>query len=830
MTSDIEMAVLKIPRDVTLDGTLHVAAMPEKWNSIFESIWPSRKTWERAIPYGSLGDALRMLFPGISFIEPMNTSRMTERWLAAWDIPSAQPFIAVIKAWARSEGGDRVSDEIIEQIRWEDLDWAEQKLTFGYGANENGTPDLNSALYDALPALLCDELAGKSIEVAGRPIRFRRTFTRRTSSLVSWPPEDDGWSYVVTPRLLTLAGCSDLFLSLRSSIRRWENSPLEGKSGYNRLSASNATSVCVEMPDPWFASPHQSHEHSLVTIPMRLRCAEIDGELVCQPAWSNRIEGVLRGAAVDPGLPTAVALSRNPERFLNRELGKIGITVPSGRTNHKVTTGVPLPDRRDIFDGLAAHLQLWGFRRSEPLRRVSLSAARKSPLRSLKYSEMPGGEIVRSIQQSLRKNRLRFEVLFQTEATRAALLKEIWNRLLMGGDAHEPDSDRAIIGGVEVEVVCRPLGALGSSLPDSRRGSEEGRIEEVRKELQTSDGPIACLVELQDAEYFARQRGRDPKSILRLGLAETGRLSQFIVPPSDESEMDGTRVVSAVADLLRQLGALPGAPFDRMPKTANLPADMQALGVWTCGNNMPMLVHLASQEQIDDGMRRLQIMLPVGVRGGEWYSYPEALLKMSQNEIDGVARNQVRGVLRNMLRVFADGQKIRDVPILMLCDAVNIRKAWKELNNNSLIFEHREEVPWNIGGLKPRLARVCDSTYQVPQWFDSSLQWRSGLFEASGGHTFLSLAEKPVTLKASNPRKSKREAPFDFHALTDWKEIVLAQLHDADKPDSWAYVVHRLRDMAVHYDESLILPLPLYLAKIAEEYIPNTFKRSRGRI
>ena len=103
--------------------------------------------------------------------------------------------------------------------------------------------------------------------------------------------------------------------------------------------------------------------------------------------------------------------------------------------------------------------------------------------------------------------------------------------------------------------------------------------------------------------------------------------------------MDGNRVASAVADLLRQLGALPGAAFDKMPKTANLPADMQALGVWICGNNMPMLVHLASQEQIDDGMRRLQIMLPVGVQGGEWYSYPEALLKMSQNEIDGVARN-----------------------------------------------------------------------------------------------------------------------------------------------------------------------------------------------
>ena len=364
MTSDIEMSVLKVPKSVTLQGNLHLAAMPEKWDRLFESIWPPRRVWERTVPYGSLGDVLRLFFPEIAFIERMNSRRIVEEWLAVWEIPAREPFTSAVRAWTRSEAGDRVSEEAIEQIQWEDIEWTEQELTFDYDSYENGTPALDPALYDALPALLCAELSSKSIEVSGRPLHFRRAYSGRSPTLVSWPPEDDGWSYVVTPRLLTLAGCQDLFLSLRSSIRRWENTPLESKGGYNRLSAKNDTSVCIEMPDNWFAGSRHSHKHSLVTIPIRLRGVESDGELNWQPVWSNKVEQVIAGLAVDPGLPTAAELASVPERFLNREFGKIGITVPSGSTNHRATTGVPLPDRKDIFEGLAGHLELWGLQRS----------------------------------------------------------------------------------------------------------------------------------------------------------------------------------------------------------------------------------------------------------------------------------------------------------------------------------------------------------------------------------------------------------------------------------------------------------------------------------
>ena len=829
MTTDIRMAMLKIPGEVTLDSKLHFAAMPEKWDDLFLGIWPSRKSWDRAIPYSSLGDALRLLFPDIAYIKQMYSRGITEGWLAAWNVPPSEPFIEVIKAWMRSEGEGKVSNNLIAQIRWDDMEWTERELSFNYGLMENGTPNLDSELYNALPALIYDKLAGKSIDVADRPLTFRRAFDGRSPSLISWPPEDAGWSYVVHPAILTMPGCPDIFLSLRSSIRRWENMPLEEKNGYNRLSPSQDTSVYIELPDPWFASAQNRNEYSLVGVPMRRRSVQSNGERILTPVWSNNVEPILQSLMPDPFLPSSAELTNEPERYLNRERGRIGITVPTSDRKHKVRTGVPLPDRRDIFNGMAEHLQTRGFTAVESPSRVTLSARRKSPLRAQKYSEIPGVDIMRSIQQSLRKSQIRFEIHFQTEATRSALRAEIWNRLLQENDEPIPDTDRATIDGVDVEITCSRLGALGSGLSSSDRRGIDKRKDEIAKELGNTEGPVACLVELQNAEFFRGAQGADPKNAIRLGFAATGRISQFIVPPSEGDEVDENSVSSSVADLLRQLGNLPGAPFDEMPTTANLPADLQAIGVWVCKNNLTMLVHLASKGQIAKGVRPLQVMLPTGVRGGEWYPYPEALLKVGRDEVKGVSKDQVRGVLKNMLRAFTDDRNLRDVPLLMLCNAVNLRNAWGELNNNRLVFGKVKEMPWNTAGLKPRLARIRTEDRHLPQWFDDSLAWRTGLFEAPGINNFLSLAEKPATLQSVNARKSKRDSPFDHIALTDWNEITLAQLQDGDIPESWGYVVHRMREMSAHYNDALSLPLPLHLAGLMEKDYMLNIRKSRTR-
>lgn len=72
--------------------------------------------------------------------------------------------------------------------------------------------------------------------------------------------------------------------------------------------------------------------------------------------------------------------------------------------------------------------------------------------------------------------------------------------------------------------------------------------------------PTACIVILPDKEdFWKKEAGHDPKEAIRAGLAQTGRLSQFLVPrkeKSDNPEADtfDTRARVAIRDLMRQLG------------------------------------------------------------------------------------------------------------------------------------------------------------------------------------------------------------------------------------------------------------------------------------
>lgn len=167
---------------------------------------------------------------------------------------------------------------------------------------------------------------------------------------------------------------------------------------------------------------------------------------------------------------------------------------------------------------------------------------------------------------------------------------------------------------------------LGAKLDETARSPEQQRVEQIVAEFDCRDDPVGCLVELPGPGYF---RSGDPKNAIRRGLAETGRLSQFITPlyNGDAPKLGGPMSVrSAVADLLRQFGNLPDSPFDE--SRSRFPSDVQALGVWfhwQC--NLPLLVHLTSRSQVAAGMVR--VMLPTGRRTGEWYSYPKALLTMS---------------------------------------------------------------------------------------------------------------------------------------------------------------------------------------------------------
>lgn len=844
MPSDIQTMMFRIPRSVDLGGTLYKALMPPNWDELFKNIWQSPDEREGPrIPYASLGDSLRLLFPSIAHIARMNRELSRSGWIFSWERPGADQFMALMRAWVRTEGRNRETNSEINGLRWEAVNWSLQELKYGeHDLHYNGSPRLDSLEYDLLPDLACAELAGSEILLGGRPLVFRRAYDGRRPSLISWPAIESSrrgsssyWSYVLTPRILTSPGYKDPLLSFSPSVRRWASRPLRSSSGYYNLPSSENTTVYVEVPSLWYTGSHRDRGHSLVGLLMKLRAYEKTGGREWKPAWVNPVDEILNRAAAEPRLPDLVELTGEPELFLNRELGSAGITLRNSDTSHPVREGVPLADRRDLFAGISALLEPSGFSPEEPSRRVQVRVRNVSPLRGRKYSNMPGVEVVRSIQRSVGDS-IRFEVWYQTAQMKSAIRDKLWGRLLNDSSNRSPQTDRATIDGINIEVAYRELGSLGSGLDKPGRTGEEKRVKEIGREIPVADSPIACIVELHNADHFINEgRGRDPKAAIRRGLATRGYLSQFVTPILAEDHSVGESVGSAVGDLLRQLGNLPGNPFDRMTSRSAFPSDLQLLALWVHRKKgLPIMVHMASPSQVSMQVRPIRVMLPTGKAGGEWYSYPEALLRIGAGGIPDVPREKVRGVLKRMMSEFADSQ-LGDIPLLMLCDAENMRSSyiWPELQNQNLQLHRTGQAPWNTAGLKPRLARLNVSDEELPDWFGSdagasnSVPWSSGLFRAPGDNAYYSVGSKSTTMKSGSHKKSKREQPYDNHALTRAKEITLVQLREGDGPNEWANVIHRLRQMAPHFNDALERPLPLHLARLTEEYIPTYGSRDK---
>lgn len=836
----IQPMMFRIPGDVDLSASLHQTSMPEGWTRLFEAVWPPQNQ-KPQIPYGTLGASLRLLFPQIAHIGSMSGSRMTrDGWLYAWEKPGPDQFMALMKEWIRIGGTGNSPATIMEQVHWNDLAWSEQGLGFHqYSIKENGSPDLSSLHYNALPDLLCGKLAEKEISIGEhRPLTFRRAYDGRTPRLISWPPVADvrrhvtwHWSSVLTPQIVNFPGSSEPYLSISPSVRRWASRTLRRDNGRYDLPYPDATSVYVEVDDPWMSAQTDTRATSLVGIPLKLIITREEDRTVRTPRWDTPVDRVLRGLMADPELPDTVELTEDPIRFLHRERGSVGITVRSQDTMHQVGVGTPLADRRDIYRSVCGLLRPYGFVPADQSPNVQIPRARKKSLLRTKYSEIPGKTVVESIQRSL-GDRLMIEILYQTDTTRSALRSEIWRRLLKGRTSEDhPPEDKAVVSGVEVQISFRELGALGSRLDGSGRSAETRRMDEVKASLNHSDVPVGCLVELQDADRFG---SGDPKHAIRRGLAMTGRLSQFITPitEADAAKVDGPMTArSAVADILRQLGNMPDAPFD-VP-SPGFPSDVRALAVWVYKDRnrprLPILLDLPSRSQVASGEEPVRVMLPTGRRTGEWFSYPQAQLEVASGAVPDT-EGDVGAVLKRMLGEAARSVAADGVPVLMLCDTENMRRVWPELQNQNLVIGRRSGMPWNVGDLSPRMVRINTSGSEVPQWFEKSLSWPTGVFRAPGSETYFSLGAKPASLSSTKWRVSKRDRPFDRHASTRICEVVLVQLHEGDDSIAWVGAVHRLREMAAHFNYTLQLPLPLHLAKLTEEYMPRpSGRRTRQR-
>lgn len=866
----------------------HVIAFSEQWRSKLTELYRRRHpTREQplAFPVRQLNTLLRAAAPGVVATGRRAGNDTDVPWIYARSKVPKAVIEPLVSSWVlgRYADGDRTI-EVLGSMYDEVPEWTVEPIQLGAAPlSPGGTADPERRLYSLVPEVLAARLIARPYRPADleRDIWFRIVDREQGTELVSWPPhrylaKNRAWFYsaVIAITMHTVPFRPGYRIHVSTGIRRWTtNSTVD-------LTSGRSARVLLDVPLPW---PDSVGERAARLIGNRIGYRRELGRV----DWSRHSAvNLLPDLDIMRDFPDAMDIVREPRAWLEgRDSIAAGIVHRNGAGRHEVADGV--------FPGERALLDIWVeeglrpmLRRAPNLRRTAETnkpVLLKKPSKAADVSaraaadRTAAGARREALISCLDGRPLNIDIVWQFPETRRQLLTSIAEVLGLpaGTEEHQGDQEWQL-GGLHIRIHTSELGFLGSPLELPSRPGFSARAalgEAIRARRAavaaqftgTEDGTGLTFVEINERGCF-KYADTDPKFALRLGLADTGRLSKFLVAPADRSATPQDKAHWTVLDGLRQLGAVT-LPSRRVG--SRVPDDLQYLALWVVRRRADGPTRMAGEQLVavlmrpGDGTRRVQ--------GWDdelkaWVPYPQLLLNLA-GRVEAVTaadddrgerranspqeqRDDVERRIRSML------YQVRDRPTLLLANAGNLRGSWHWLRNGSLAVDRlgfgaddAQQLAAYGPDLRFILTRDGGGRDEVPQWYapgrgDASAGLATGLWVEDGApednRVFVSVADKPHTAgrKANGtmklgPHPSWRRGPAQKGWNPRYLELIVAgclsekALADAgrddvesDLPSTWAAVAHQLR----FHDDYVPLsrPLPIHLAKLAEDYVLPT--------
>ncbi|MGW4650438.1 pPIWI_RE module domain-containing protein [Kitasatospora sp. NPDC004289] len=811
------------------------------------------------LPIRQLNGLLRVVAPGVVATGRGVGSGTADAWLYAREAVPEEVVRPVLNAWVLGSVAGRDDEQQLRAVELLEgiggLSWQEEDIELTASAlSPGGTALPDQRLYHLLPEWIAARLAARPFRSQGVDVRFRIVSREQGTELVSWPPRKyvvgkRAWYYSGTVAITvhTVPFAERFRVHVSTGIRRWVSTDSVW------LPQGQGATVLVDAPIPW--QPETVERVRLVD--SSVRYDRHQGRV----GWRRHSElaDLLPDLDLRRSYPKAEELIGEPVPWL---LGRDGVaagvvygnTMASGGKGylHKVRTGL-MPLERSLLDDWVAEGLGWELRRVPDLVRA---AKVTKPVLLTKEAKKDGAARAAGRRQRLRGvldgEPLRLDLLWQSEQAKeelTAALEELSGiPAVRPGAAEEWECET---DGVRLRIRLIGIGVLGQPLPapsgDGGRGAAWAEAMRCRARataelLGAPAGRALALVELSGPEAFG-QPGTDPKDAIRLGCAQAGRLSQFLVPPEEGAADLGIRIRKALLDGLRQLGAVI-TPEHQVP---GLPDRLQYLALRVIRCQGDRRGRAREQRLVALRIRPDEEVHPV--RGWDegtnsWVPYSELLLRLGRDTSAGavVTAERIRTVL----------YQTRDRPTVLLAEVGNLRRSWPGLAHGTLVRDlvaldqgrHQRAAVYGPD-LRVVLVRDDCGREEVPEWYAPAGTGMvpgltTGLWTAPGtdpdNRVFGSTADVPATAAARRDllklvpdpawptAPSKRAWNPQFLELTVQACLSTAALASvgrtdvpADRPVEYATLAHQLR---FHDDyDPLGLPLPLHLAVKAEEYV-----------
>jgi hypothetical protein len=320
-----------------------------------------------------------------------------------------------------------------------------------------------------------------------------------------------------------------------------------------------------------------------------------------------------------------------------------------------------------------------------------------------------------------------------------------------------------------------------------------------------------------------------------------------------------------VLDALRQLGAVT-VPARRVGP--QVPDCLQYLALWVVRRRTGGPTRMAGEQLVAMLMSPGDTHPVLGWDNElkDWVPYPQLLLNLAARVETIHAGDDHHGDRQNLSpqeqradverRIRSMVYQVRDRPTLLLANANNLRYSWNWLCNGTLTVDRLEfgtDLTQRLAiygaDLRFVLARDGGGREEVPQWYargkgNAPAGFATGLWEEDGADSdnrvFVSVTDKPHTAGRKpngtmkiGPHPSWPKGPTQKGWNPQYLELTVVgclsekALADAgrdniepDLPSTWAALAHQLR---FHDDyPPLLRPLPMHLAKLAEDYVLPT--------
>jgi pPIWI_RE module N-terminal domain/RNaseH domain of pPIWI_RE/MID domain of pPIWI_RE len=820
MKSAPEIRTLALHLKANLETNIEsqILNFPATWSTLMREtlarMW-QRPLEETSVPVNSLNRALLTLIPDlISVNKYAGAAWMAGKpWLYTAHPPDVDSFKLIVQAWvnvAFKKALQADQNAIHELIAQAPVVWKTHRVPLNASTTHpNGTAKPDPELFTLLPDFLASQLEHCRIPLENGPLTFVRNPIQpggRGAELISWPPREHQGSYFSLGIKLTVQTQPfhpKVFVHVDLGMRRWlgrKDKPAKLEFG------RKATQVLLRSSLPWL--PGMQHSNSFQTARMKYDRASKRDE------WADGLPEIISALNLQHPFPETHMLLQDPIKHLAvNGTANAAIVFRYGHTPvHPSKSGLSATDRQMLAISIANHLEPW-LEWAEMPQRIDGKLPKPRPLEPHQRRL--------ELRDALKHPDLEVELWHQTPQVRDALHPEV-------KAVFNPTQEE----GIRVHINAQHLGPMGATLELGQgKGALEtavnARATDIAQAVSQAKKPTLALVELDHLSA-----ANDPKYAIRLGLAKTGRISQFITPGEHSLEHRANR---AVLDGLRQLGDTNVSTWRQ--DFPWLPHNLEIVGVWLLDHiadkrhrrkvKLPVLVHLnADQPGVRVQVPGLTTALP----------YHEALYRIARGEARPVKED------KDALTWFQERFK-NDLSghenLFLIARAQNWRRVWKWLQDQNITRDrvqiHSTNEPVQSG---LRIARVRDNeSAETPEWYVSNTGRASltaGVFAAQD-RVFYSIHNPPVSFKTYRTGSkleswaSTRDDPDDdlrapSPDLLAWNpnllEIVLPCLQPTDDPESWATLVHHMRVNAVQYKDATKLPLPLHLASLIKEYLP----------